>query len=168
NVAAVNQGGVGGVAGTLLPVEAIDQFSVQSGGSAEMGRNAGSSINLVIKSGTNNVHGSGFYFNRNEHLSALSPLQPPGSAKLEIRNNQFGGSLGGPIVHNKTFYFSAFEAQKLTGANTLADTAPSPAWIARATQLMNQFGVPVNSASTKLLALWPADSRTGPATALNF
>ncbi|HXI29008.1 MAG TPA: DUF2012 domain-containing protein, partial [Vicinamibacterales bacterium] len=72
NVAAVNQGGVSGIAGTLLPIEAIDQFSVQSGGSAETGRNAGSSINLVIKSGTNNVHGSGFYFNRNEHLAALS------------------------------------------------------------------------------------------------
>jgi carboxypeptidase family protein len=168
NVAAVNQGGVGGVAGTLLPVEAIDQFSVQSGGSAEMGRNAGSSVNLVIKSGTNNVHGSGFYFNRNEHLAALSPVQTPGSAKREIRNNQFGGSVGGPIVHNKTFYFSAFEAQKLTAANTLAETAPSPAWVANATQLMNQFGVPVNPVSTKLLALWPADSRTGPASALNF
>jgi len=168
NVAAVNQGGVGGVAGTLLPVEAIDQFSVQSGGSAETGRNAGSSINLVIKSGTNNIHGSGFYFNRNERLSALSPVQAPGSAKREIRNNQFGGSLGGPIVKNKTFYFSAFEAQKLNAANTLADTAPSPAWIASATQLMNQFGVPVNPVSNNLLALWPADTRTGPATALNF
>ena len=168
NVAAVNQGGVGGVAGTLLPVEAIDQFSVQSGGSAETGRNAGSSINLVIKSGTNNVHGSGFYFNRNERLAALSPVQTPGSAKREIRNNQFGGSLGGPIVHNKTFYFSAFEAQKLTAANTLVDTAPSPAWVASATQLLNQFGVPVNPVSNRLLALWPADSRTGPAAALNF
>src|SRR5438093_150401 len=168
NVAAVNQGGVGGVAGTLLPVEAIDQFSVQSGGSAEMGRNAGSNINLVIKSGTNTVHGSGFYFNRNEHLAALSPVQTPGSAKREIRNNQFGGSLGGPIVHNKTFYFSAFEAQKLTGANTLPETAPSPAWVAQATGLLNQFNVPVNPVSTKLLALWPADSRTGPASGLNF
>jgi hypothetical protein len=141
---------------------------VQSGGSAETGRNAGSSINLVIKSGTNTVHGSGFYFNRNEHLAALSPVQTPGSAKREIRNNQFGGSLGGPIVHNKTFYFSAFEAQKLTAANTLADTGPSPAWVASATQLLNQFGVAVNPVSTKLLALWPADSRTGPASALNF
>ena len=95
-------------------------------------------------------------------------MQTPGSAKREIRNNQFGGSLGGPIVHNKTFYFSAFEAQKLTAANTLADTAPSPAWVASATQLLNQFGVAVNPVSNKLLALWPADSRTGPASALNF
>jgi hypothetical protein len=168
NVAAVNQGGVGGVAGTLLPIEAIDQFSVQSGGSAEMGRNAGSSINLVIKSGTNNVHGSGFYFNRNEHLAALSPVQAPGSPKREIRNNQYGGSLGGPIVRNRTFYFSAFEAQNMHAGNTLADTAPSSAWVSSATQLLNQFLVPVNVVSTNMLALWPADSRTGPATALNF
>ena len=98
NVAAVNQGGVGGVAGTLLPVEAIDQFSVQSGGSAEMGRNAGSSINLVIKSGTNNVQRQRVLFQSERALAALSPVQTPGRAKREIRNNQFGGSVGGPIV----------------------------------------------------------------------
>ena len=73
NTAAVNQGGVSGIAGTLLPIEAIDQFSVQSGGQAETGRNAGSTVNLVIKSGTNVFHGSGYYFNRNEKLAASSP-----------------------------------------------------------------------------------------------
>ena len=168
NVAAVNQGGVSGIAGTLLPIEAIDQFSVQSGGSAEMGRNAGSTVNLVIKSGTNDVHGSGYYFNRNEHLSANSPVAAPGSAKREIRNNQYGFSLGGPIVHNKTFFFSTLEVQKLTAGNSLTDTAPSDAWVQSATSLLRQFNVPVNPVSTNLLSLWPADSRTGPATALNF
>lgn len=168
NIAAVNQGGVSGIAGTLLPIEAIDQFSVQSGGSAEMGRNAGSTVNLVIKSGTNNLHGSTYYFNRNEKLSAASPVVAPGTPKRPIRNNQYGFSLGGPIVHNKTFFFSTLEVQKLTAGNTLADTAPSSPWLASATQLLNQFDVPVNAASTNLLALWPANSRTGPATALNF
>jgi hypothetical protein len=168
NVAAVNQGGVSGVAGTLLPIEAIDQFSVQSGGEAESGRNAGSTVNLVIKSGTNDVKGSAFYFNRNEALSANSPVAAPGTAKREIRNNQYGFSLGGPIVHSKTFFFSTLEVQKLTAGNTLPDTAPSPAWVASATQLMSQFGVPVNPLSSKLLALWPASSMTGGATALNF
>jgi outer membrane receptor protein involved in Fe transport len=168
NVAAVNQGGVSGVAGTLLPIEAIDQFSVQSGGEAESGRNAGSTVNLVIKSGTNDLKGSAFYFNRNEALSANSPVAAPGTSKREIRNNQYGFSLGGPIVHNKTFFFSTLEVQKLTAGNTLPDTAPSPAWVASATQLLNQFGVPVNPLSTKLLALWPASSMTGSATALNF
>jgi carboxypeptidase family protein len=168
NVAAVNQGGVSGIAGTLLPIEAIDQFSVQSGGSAEMGRNAGSTVNLVIKSGTNDLHGTTYYFNRNEALSANSPVAAPGTSKREIRNNQYGFSLGGPIVHNKTFFFSTLEVQKLTAGNSLTDTAPSAEWVASATNLLRQFNVPVNPVSTSLLALWPADSRTGPATALNF
>jgi outer membrane receptor protein involved in Fe transport len=168
NVAAVNQGGVSGIAGTLLPIEAIDQFSVQSGGSAEMGRNAGSTVNLVIKSGTNDFHGSTFYFNRHEALSATSPVAAPGTPKRPIRNNQYGFSLGGPIVHNKTFFFSTLEVQKLTAGNTTPTTAPSADWVASATQLLNQFGVPVNPVSTNLLALWPADSRTGTATAQNF
>jgi outer membrane receptor protein involved in Fe transport len=168
NVAAVNQGGVSGIAGTLLPIEAIDQFSVQSGGSAEMGRNAGSTVNLVIKSGTNNFHGSTFYFNRHEALSATSPVAAPGSPKRPIRNNQYGFSLGGPIVHNKTFFFSTLEVQKLTAGNTTPTTAPSADWVASANQLLGQFGVPVNPVSTNLLSLWPADSRTGTATAQNF
>ncbi|HZR25920.1 MAG TPA: hypothetical protein VFA59_20135, partial [Vicinamibacterales bacterium] len=168
NTAAVNQGGVSGIAGTLLPIEAIDQFSVQSGGAAETGRNAGSSVNLVIKAGTNDLHGTTYYFNRNEALSANSPVAAPGSAKREIRNNQYGFSLGGPIVKNKTFYFSTLEVQKLTAGNSLTDTAPSGAWVTDATNLLRQFNVPVNAASTNLLALWPADSRTGPDTALNF
>ena len=121
NTAAVNQGGVSGIAGTLLPIEAIDQFSIQSGGQAEMGRNAGSTVNLVIKSGTNDFHGSTYYFNRNEHLSANSPVAVPDSPKREIRNNQYGFSLGGPIVHNKTFFFSTLEVQKLTAGNTHPD-----------------------------------------------
>ena len=168
NTAAVNQGGVSGIAGTLLPIEAIDQFSVQSGGQAEMGRNAGSTVNLVIKSGTNDFHGSTFYFNRHEALSANSPVALPGSAKRAIRNNQYGFSLGGPIVHNKTFFFSTLEIQKLTAGNTIPTTAPSDAWIGSATQLLNQFNVPVSPVSVKLLSLWPGNSRTGPAIAQNF
>src|SRR5262245_44066725 len=168
NVAAVNQGGVSGIAGTLLPIEAIDQFSVQSGGSAEMGRNAGSTVNLVIKSGTNDLHGSTFYFNRHEALSATSPVAAPGSPKRPIRNNQYGFSLGGPIVHNKTFFFTTLEVQKLTAGITTPTTAPSADWVNSANQLLGQFGVPVNPVSTHLLSLWPADSRTGTATAQNF
>ena len=168
NVAAVNQGGVSGIAGTLLPVEAIDQFSVQSGGSAETGRNAGSTVNLVIKSGTNELHGTTYYFNRNEALSANSPVATPGSPKREIRDNQYGFSLGGPLVHNKTFYFGTFEAQNLTAANSLTDTAPSAAWVGQANALLAQYGVPVNQVSNNMLALWPANYRTGPATSLNM
>src|SRR5216110_2000153 len=128
-----------------------------------MGRNAGSTVNLVIKSGTNDLHGSGFYFNRHEKLSANSPVAAPGTPKRPIRNNQYGFSLGGPIVHNRTFFFSTLEVQKLTAGNTTPTTAPSAEWVASANALLNQYGVPVNPVSTNLLALWPADSRTGPA-----
>src|SRR3954447_9960488 len=168
NTAAVNQGGVSGIAGTLLPIEAIDQFSIQSGGQAEMGRNAGSTVNLVIKSGTNDFHGSTYYFNRHEALSANSPVALPGTPKREIRNNQYGFSLGGPIAHNKTFFFSTLEVQKLTAGNAIPTTTPSAAWVNSATQLLNQFNVPVNPVSVNMLSLWPAESRTGPAIAQNF
>jgi hypothetical protein len=168
NTSAVNQGGVSGIAGTLLPVEAIDQFSVQSTGSAETGRNAGSTVNLVIKSGTNTLHGSAFYYNRHERFAARSPIVAADSPKRPIRNNQFGFSLGGPIAHDRTFFFGTFEGQKLIAGNTLATTAPSDAWIAQATQTLNQFGVAVNPLSLKLLTLWPAATRTGAASANNF
>src|SRR5882672_10469202 len=113
-------------------------------------------------------HGSTFYFNRHEKLSATSPVAAPGTPKRPIRNNQYGFSLGGPIVHNKTFFFSTLEVQKLTAGNTTPTTAPSADWVASATQLLNQFGVAVNPTSRNLLALWPADSRTGSAIAQNF
>jgi Carboxypeptidase regulatory-like domain len=168
NTSAVNQGGVSGIAGTLLPVEAIDQFSVQSSGSAEVGRSAGSTVNLVIKSGTNSLHGSAFYFNRNEALAAQSPIVAPGSPKRPIRNNQFGFSIGGPIVQNRTFFFGTFEGQKLIAGNTLATTAPSDAWISQAKQMLSDYGVAVNPVALNLLSLWPKASLTGPATANNF
>lgn len=168
NTSAVNQGGVSGIAGTLLPVEAIDQFSVQSAGSAEVGRSAGSTVNLVIKSGTNELHGSGFYFNRNEKLAAQSPVVAPGTPKRPIRNNQFGFSLGGPIHKNQTFFFGTFEGQKLMAGNTIATTAPTDAWVAQGRQTLAAFGVPVNPVSLNLLSLWPKAALTGPGTANNY
>ena len=83
NAAAVNQGGVSGVAGTLLPIDAIDQFSVQSQANAEAGRNAGGSVNMVIKSGTNALHGTVYYFNRNDALAAASPFAARGHSQAE-------------------------------------------------------------------------------------
>ncbi len=168
NTSAVNQGGVSGIAGTLLPVEAIEQFSVQTNGDSEVGRNAGSSVNLVIKSGTNTLHGSAYYFNRNEALAAQSPVAAPGTPKRPIRNNQYGFSLGGPIVQNRTFFFGTFEGQKLMAGNTLVTTAPSDAWITQAKATLAQYNVPVNPLALNLLSLWPSASLTGGAVANNY
>lgn len=168
NAAAVNQGGVAGIAGTLLPIEAIDQFSVQSNAGAEVGRNGGSAINLVIKSGTNDLHGSLYYFNRNEALAARSPFQSPTSPKQVIRNNQFGFSVGGPIRKDKTFYFINGESQLSIANNSILDTLPSDAWVTQAKGVLANYGVPVNQVALNLLTIWPANTRTGPATPNNY
>lgn len=168
NAAAVNQGGVSGIAGTLLPIDAIDQFAVQSNAGADTGRNAGSSVNLVIKSGTNVLHGSAYYFNRNEALAARSPFQSATSPKQVIRNNQFGFALGGPIQHNKTFYFINGESQLSIANNSILDTIPSDAWIASGKSVLAQYGVAVNPVSLNLLTIWPAATRTGAATTSNY
>jgi hypothetical protein len=168
NAVAVNQGGVSGIAGALVPIEALDQFSVETNASADMGRNAGGAVQMVIKSGTNDLHGSLFFFDRNEALAALSPLQNPGSPKQEIRNNQFGFAAGGPIVRNKTFFFVTGEVQLAVAGLSILDTSPSAAWVAAGQSVLQKYGVALNAVSMNLLTLWPANSRTGPATANNY
>ena len=168
NSAAVNQGGVSGVAGTLLPIDAIDQFSVQSNANAEAGRNGGGSINMVIKSGQNSVHGTLYYFNRNDALAANTPFAPAGSPKPKLKNNQFGGSIGGPVVKDHLFYFLTYERQKLIVGNGTGATEPSAAWVSQANAVLQQYGVPVNPVSNNLLSFWPQRGRTGLATSPNF
>ncbi len=169
NTNAVNQGGVSGVAGTLLPIDAIDEFSLQSNGTAEQGRDSGGTLNLVIKSGTNDFHGSLYYFNRNEFLAARNWFTPSTSPVQALRNNQEGGSLGGPIWRNKTFFFLTYEQQVYLAGNTAQGTTPSAAWVNLGARLLAKDGVPVSPVSLKLInALWPANSLTGPATQDNY
>jgi hypothetical protein len=168
NAVAVNQGGVSGVAGTLLPIDAIDQFSVQTNANAEAGRNGGGSINMVIRSGGNDIHGTLYYFNRNDALAANTPFAPAGSAKPKLKNNQFGGSAGGKIIKDKLFYFLTYERQKFIVGNGNSATEPSGAWVTAATAVLAKYNVPVNPVATNLLSLWPARGRTGPATTNNF
>jgi Carboxypeptidase regulatory-like domain/TonB dependent receptor len=168
NSAAVNQGGVSGVAGTLLPIDSIDQFSVQSNANAEAGRNGGGSINMVIKSGTNALHGTAYYFNRNDALAVNTPFAPAGAPKPKLKNNQFGTSIGGPVWKDKLFYFITYERQKFIVGNGNSATEPSAAWVTQATAVLTRYGIAVNPVSTNLLSFWPAYGRTGPATTNNF
>lgn len=169
NTSAVNQGGVSGIAGTLLPVEAIDQFSVVTNASADFGRNGGSNVNLVIKSGTNALHGSAYYFNRNEYFSSFSPFQNPETAKKRVmRNDQWGFSLGGPIFKNKLFYFATLESQKAIANLSLVSQHPSTAWVNEARTVMARYGIPVSSVSTNLLSFWPSRYNGLPATVNNL
>jgi Carboxypeptidase regulatory-like domain/TonB dependent receptor len=165
NNSAINQSGIGGIAGTMMPIDAIDQFSLQTQSSAETGRNPGATANLIIKSGTNQLHGSGYYFNRNEALAAT----PVFVTKRKLRNENFGFSLGGPIIRNKTFFFTAFERQQFTIALSGLATEPSTAYQAQALSLLAANHIPVNPVSTALIAtLYPAYALTGPAAANNY
>ena len=110
NIMAVNQGGVQSIAGTVMPLDAVEEFSLQTQAGPESGRNPGGSVNLVIKSGTNQLHGTAYYYNRNEALAAQSYFAPAGSPKNKMRNQQYGFSLGGPIVKDKTFFFADLRA----------------------------------------------------------
>ncbi len=142
-IVASNQGGIASVPGGLIPIEAIDQFSMQAGGEADQGRNAGANSNMVIKSGTNNIHGDVFYYDRNEYFAAISPFAPVGSKKQLLRNHQGGFTLGGPIWKDHTFLFVAGEIQIAKTNAAIADTVVSDPWIAQATALIAKYNDPV-------------------------
>jgi len=169
NGAAANQGGVGSIAGVTIPIDAIDQFTVQSQGNAEVGRNGGGLISLAIKSGTNHLHGSGYYFNRNEFFAARSPFLLSTTRKTKLRNQQFGGSIGGPILRDKLFFFTNYERQKYLIQNTGSATEPTTAYVNAATALLTANSVAVNPLSLSVLSLWPQGNKpSGPATAGNY
>jgi len=175
NIPAVNQGGVSGIAGVVLPVDSIDEFSAQTQSGAEAGRNAGGTVNLVIKSGGNALHGSVYYYNRNEFYGAASPFFQKSATVPKappLRNENYGLSVGGPIIKNKTFYFLSYEKQQyIIGLSGLA-TEPSDAWVAKANAVLARYNVPESTASATAIGpngFWPRSLIGGlPATAGNF
>src|SRR5207249_2104883 len=90
-----------------ITLDAVKEFQVvASGANAEFGRTAGGVVNVITKSGTNDLHGSAFEYFRTEALSANTS---DGKPLQDFRRNQFGGSLGGPIYKDKLFFFGAAE-----------------------------------------------------------
>jgi outer membrane receptor protein involved in Fe transport len=124
NDPAINQGGVFGTPGTVLPLDAIAEVRVLSNFEPEYGRNAGGVINIVTKSGTNDFHGSAYEYFRNDHLNARNFFNTVGS-KDAFRNNQYGGTIGGPLAKDKTFFFLAYEGQREGGAITSLNVVPT-------------------------------------------
>jgi outer membrane receptor protein involved in Fe transport len=159
NIPAVNQGGVSGIAGIILPIDAVDQFSAQTQAAPESGRNPGGSVNLSLKSGTNQIHGSAYYYNRNEFFGATNPFTAP--VKQEVRNYNYGFSAGGPIIKDKFFWFATFEKQRFVIGVPDQSTQPSQAWQGAAKATLAKFGLTENPVSAALLGkLWPS-SATG-------
>jgi len=172
NIPAVNQGGVSAIAGVVFPIDAIDDFSFVTTGSAALGRNPGGTANLTIKSGTNQLHGTAYYYNHNEFFERQNPFS---SSKPASRFQDYGFSVGGPIIRDKFFLFIAGEHQKfLIGAESAA-TEPSAAYQTEAYADLDYFGVPHSAVASNLLngtgslaALWPASALTGPAQPENY
>ncbi|WP_321474244.1 carboxypeptidase regulatory-like domain-containing protein [uncultured Paludibaculum sp.] len=106
-------------------VDAVEEFKVQSGSmSAEYGFTAGGVVNMVTKSGSNQFHGTLYHFLRNDKLdarNAFSAVRPP------FRYNQYGGSLGGPIRHDRTFFFYNFEQWNFRNYYNVISTVPTAA-----------------------------------------
>ena len=169
NVPAVNQSGVNGIAGVILPIDAVEQFSVQTQAAPEAGRNPGGVVGLALRAGTNSLHGTAYYFNRNEALAEPSPLLGFGEEKQENRTYNAGFSLGGPVLHDKLFYFITYEKQVFAIGQPGQTTEPSAAYQTEAKQVLAQYNVPVNPVSAALLnTLWPSYALTGPATGENY
>jgi Carboxypeptidase regulatory-like domain len=109
-------------------VDAVQEFKIQTSAySAEFGRSGGAVINAVIKSGTNRYHGDLYEFFRNSALDARSYFEAAGTPKAPFKQNQFGGTLGGPILKDKLFWFGDYEGSSLRLPNTYISTVPSAA-----------------------------------------
>jgi len=121
----VNAEGVQGTPGTILPIDAIQEFNAQEHASAEYGWKPGAIINLGLKSGTNDFHGSAFYFHRNNALDARNFFNTNDLPQKALRQHQFGGSIGGPIVKNRTFFFGAYEGIRALVSNSNLVTVPA-------------------------------------------
>ena len=103
-------------------VDAVEEFKVQSGTmSAEFGFTAGGVINLVTRSGTNQLHGSLYEFLRNDKLDARNTFAP---VKNPLRYNQYGAAVGGRIIKDRTFFFGNYEEYKLRQGSTIISSAP--------------------------------------------
>jgi outer membrane receptor protein involved in Fe transport len=114
----------GGLGGGFLGVDALREFQVlTSGYSAEFGHGGGAVINAVTKSGTNEIHGTAFEFFRHSALDARNFFDGP---KQAFRRNQFGGSLGGPIIKDRAFLFGNYEGLRRRQGVPNLYTVPSP------------------------------------------
>lgn len=173
NNSAFNQTGIGGAPASVLPIDAIQEFNLQSNFNAEYGRNTGSVVNIVTRSGTNQLHGSAFEFLRNDLFDARNyfnrPIDDSGNhiPKSEFRNNQFGVSLGGPVIKDKTFFFGAYEGQRERVTSDFTFLVPTQQQITNAQAIAAQGGTPSNgpvinpgfvpsSALTTILGQFPA------------
>lgn len=132
-----------GDAGTMLPIDSIDEFRTEQNPQAEYGWKPGGVINVGLKSGSNNIHGTAYAYGRDNSWDARDIFNPPASNgacytinsvvaqpvvgacdQAALGLQQFGASVGGPILKDKLFYFANFEQQMYTSGNPTVHTVP--------------------------------------------
>ena len=131
------------------PPDAVGEFRVVTNNqSAEYGRAAGATVNVLLRSGTNQLHGSGWEFFRDTSLNAEPYFVPPDGKKPPLQRNQFGGVVGGPLVQNRAFFFGDYEGFRQDKQQTVFSTLPTAA----------QAGglLPVDIRDPRTGALYPA------------
>ena len=149
--------GIGAGSGSItntLSIDAISEFrTLSSVPSAEYGRASGGILTISTKSGTNNFHGGLFEYFRNDILDAntwTNKHANPIVAKPELRYNDFGGNIGGPIFHNRAFFFFNYEGDRVVSGSTVSGETATPA-------LINSVS---NPQIAKELSLMPAPTST--------
>lgn len=113
-----------GDAGTILPIDAIDEFKTQQNPGAEYGWKPGAIVNIGVKSGSNMLHGTAYAYGRDGSWDALDYFTQPGAPVASVALEQFGGSLGGPIKKDKLFFFGNYEEQEYSIGNPVQHDVP--------------------------------------------
>ena len=154
-------GGPGSVLGPALGVDAVQEFSVITANySAEYGRTSGGVVNAITRSGANSVHGNAYEFARNSAMDARNYFNTPATGvKAPFKRNQFGGSIGGPIWKDHTFFFADYEGVRQSKG--IATQVAVPTAQARLGQLLSGT-IAVDAKAAAYLPFWhlpnlPAD-----------
>jgi hypothetical protein len=158
NDPAINQAGVFGTPSAILPLDAVAEVRVLSNFEPEYGRNAGAIVNIVTKSGTNALHGTAAEYFRNDAMDARNYFNLASQPKAPFHNNQYGASLGGPIVKDKTFFYADYEGQQETVGSVTLGCVPDPRQIAADLAALPGLKLTANPVIANLLAShnpWP-------------
>jgi Carboxypeptidase regulatory-like domain/TonB-dependent Receptor Plug Domain len=152
---------VNGPINSFRIADAIQEFSVTTTvASAEYGRGTGAQVNVVTKSGTNSFHGTGFYLNRNDVFDARDFFTNKlGGNKPILRRHQYGATIGGPVIHDRTFFFYSWERFWQNNPDVITAVVPT---------LAERASV-VDPIARNLISYWPLPTRPeAPARTTNF
>jgi Carboxypeptidase regulatory-like domain len=158
----LNEGGNSATAATRLPLDAVEEVSVVSAGGADKGQNSGSVMDVIVKSGTNDFHGTAYELHRDAALDAANFFEHgQGTSKAPFVWNEFGASAGGPVYfphlydgRNRTFFFTAYDGSRLRLGTTLIGLAPTTTDIQNATTALASVGQQPNQLGLNIAKLY--------------